>query len=161
MLKDLSDRPKIEILEQAVERMVEARGHEIEFIVLFGSMAKGNWSLGSDYDVLVGLTVADELRFIDRIGEFDSITGGFIETFPYDRPAWERMFAGFNLLFLEALADGVVLVDRGAWARMHDQFLSWRADGTLTRLPRGWSIAGPGQLAANLPLVSAAFRPHS
>lgn len=141
MPKDLSDRPRIELLHDAVERVLAARGEEIEFIVLFGSMAKGNWSLGSDYDVLIGLTVADDLRLIDRMREFDEISGGYVEIFPYDRPAWERMFAGFNLLFLEALADGIPLFDRDGWARMREQFLDWCADGTLTRLPSGWEIA--------------------
>ena len=143
MLKELSDRPDVGRLEDALERVLATREGEIEFIVLFGSMAKGNWSLGSDYDVLIGLTVADGMRFIDRMGQFDSITGGYVEVFPYDRPAWERMFAGFNLLFLEALADGIALFDRGGWAIMREQFLRWCADGTLTRLPSGWKIAEP------------------
>lgn len=143
MLKDLSDRPRIELLQDAVERVLAARGEEIEFIVLFGSMAKGNWSFGSDYDVLIGLTVADDLRLIDRMREFDEISGGYVEIFPYGRTAWERMFASFNLLFLEAHADGIPLFDRGGWARMQEQFARWRVDGTLTRLPSGWKIAEP------------------
>lgn len=77
------------------------------------------------------------------MGEFDTIVEGNIEVFPYDRPAWERMFAGFNLLFLEAMADGVILFDRGSAARMRTQFEGWRTSGVLTRLPHGWKIADP------------------
>lgn len=141
MLRELSDRPGIDKLERYLARLLAERADEIEFVVLFGSMAKGNWSYGSDYDVLVGLTGADGKRLIDRMAEFDGSMEANIEVFPYDRPACEHMFAGFNLLFLEALADGVVLFDRGAWSGMRERFLRWRADGTLTRLPMGWKIA--------------------
>lgn len=143
MLKALSDRPDVEKLERFLDRLLETPGPEIEFVILFGSMAKGNRSFGSDYDILVGLTGTDGKRLIDRMGEFDTIVEGNIEVFPYDRPAWERMFAGFNLLFLEAMADGVILFDRGSAARMRTQFEGWRTSGVLTRLPHGWKIADP------------------
>jgi hypothetical protein len=44
-LKDLSDRPDIERLEQYPTRIVGEHGVRLEFIVLFGSMAR--WRLVS------------------------------------------------------------------------------------------------------------------
>lgn len=141
MLEGLSDRPGIDRLAHFVERVLRERGEEIEFLVLFGSMARGNWSPGSDYDVLLGLRNADGRRLIDRIGEFEALVEGDIQVFPYDRPAWERMFQSFHPLLLEALDHGVVLSDRGSFASMRAVFERWRTNGTLTRLAGGWKIA--------------------
>src|SRR5438105_4695193 len=80
-------------------------------------MARGNWSRDSDYDVLVGLRRADEKWLIERIGEFEALVEGNIQVFPYDRPAWERMFESFYPLLLEALEHGMILFDRGASRR--------------------------------------------
>ena len=59
MLNALSDRPEIDRLWRFLERLLATRSEDVEFVVLFGSMARGNWSRGSDYDVLVGLRIAD------------------------------------------------------------------------------------------------------
>jgi len=56
-------------LERFLEELLERRGEEVEFVVLFGSMARGDWSAGSDYDLLIGLRGDDGRRFIDRLGE--------------------------------------------------------------------------------------------
>ena len=69
MLKGLSDRPEVAKLERFLEELLERRGEEVEFVVLFGSMARGDWSAGSDYDLLIGLRGDDGRRFIDRLGE--------------------------------------------------------------------------------------------
>jgi hypothetical protein len=52
------------------------------------------------------------------------------------------MFAQKHLLLLEALADGIVLVDRGAFRAMRAKFQEWLAKGHLRRLPSGWQILG-------------------
>ncbi len=49
----LSNRPHVEKLWEFVDRVLKQKGDEIEFSVLYGSMAKGNWSVGSDYDMLI------------------------------------------------------------------------------------------------------------
>ena len=143
MLSALSDRPHLDDLEGFLTRLLARRADEVEFVVLFGSMARGNWSWSSDYDVLVGLRAADGKRLTDRIGELESLVDGNIQVFPYDRPAWERMFEGFHPLLLEALDHGVILFDRGGFAAMRDVFGRWRADGVVTPLGTGWRIAPP------------------
>jgi len=47
LLKGLSDLPNVEKLERFLERLLERRGEELEFVVLFGSMAGGDWSFTS------------------------------------------------------------------------------------------------------------------
>ena len=141
MLSALSDRPEIDRLCAFLERLLEARSEDVEFVVLFGSMARGNWSRGSDYDVLVGLRAEDGRRLTDRIGDFESLVDGNIQVFPYDRPSWERMFRSFHPLLLEALDHGVILFDRGRFAAMREAFAEWRAAGVVRRSAFGWNIA--------------------
>src|SRR5438874_11598713 len=72
----LSDRPDIGRLRHYVEMALAARGEEIEFIVLYGSMARGNWSIGSDFDLLIGLRIDDGKRFLDRVYEYEQLAPG-------------------------------------------------------------------------------------
>ena len=143
MLSGLSDLPELETLERFLERLLASRAHDVEFVVLFGSMARGNWSRGSDYDVLVGLCAEDGKRLIDRIGELESLLDGNVQVFPHDRPVWERMFESFHPLLLEALDHGVILFDRGRFAAMRETFHGWRAAGVVTPLASGWKIGHP------------------
>lgn len=119
---------------------MEERGDEIEFIVLFGSRAKGEWSRGSDYDLLIGLRTNDGKRLSDRIYEFSLLCKGEIEPFPYSRSEWERMFDEFHTLLLEALEYGIIIFDRGAFAEMKRIFSEWREKGIVMPTGTGWRI---------------------
>ncbi len=142
--KELSDRPEVEKLERFLKRALEERGEDVEFVVLFGSMARGDWSLGSDYDVLIGLRKDDGKRLVERMAEFDRFAEGNIQVFPYSRSEWRRMFSDFNPLLLEALEDGVVLWDRGAFSEMRKVFEGWRKSGKVRRRKMGWEIREGG-----------------
>lgn len=146
MLKALSDRPEVEKMEQFLDRLLEKRGNDLEFVVLFGSMAREDWTMGSDYDILIGLRGEDGKRLIDRMAEIDALVEGNIEVFPYCRSEWQRMFAGLHTLFLEALEDGVVLWDRGAFAEMLKIFRQWRESSKVTPWRLGWKIGEPKTL---------------
>lgn len=141
MLKALSHLPEVEKLERFLLRLLEKRGAEIEFVILFGSMAKGNWSASSDYDLLIGLRGEDGQRLIERLGEFLSYAEGDLQPFPYSRSEWERMFREYHPLLLEALEHGVVLHDLGAFARMKETFREWRESGRVCPWRSGWKIA--------------------
>jgi predicted nucleotidyltransferase len=141
LLKALSDRPEVEKLEEFLRRLLERQGEEPEFVVLFGSMARGHWSLGSDYDILIGVRDDDGKRLIDRMAEFSPLVEGNIEVFPYSRSEWRRMFEGFHSLLLEALEHGVVLWDRGAFAEMRGVFRGWRESGLVAPWGVGWKIS--------------------
>lgn len=116
------------------------RGDDPAFVVLFGSRARGDWGPGSDYDLLVGLAGEDPRRMIDRMADFEPAGPLPLEVFPYARPEWEAMFRSDHPLLLEALAEGVVLFDRGDFARMRSEFRRACREGRLQRLPRGWRI---------------------
>lgn len=145
MLKRLSDRPKVEELERFLDSLLERRGEELEFVVLFGSMARENWSRGSDYDLLIGLCREDEKRLIDRIPEFSPQMGLDIEVFPYSRSEWQRMFEEYHPRLLEAFEHGVVLWDRGAFAEMGETFRQWRESGRVKPWRSGWKITEPAK----------------
>jgi predicted nucleotidyltransferase len=126
-----------------VNAVLAQRSAALEFIVLFGSMARGDWSRGSDYDVLIGLCEDDNKRLLDRMAEFASAVRIALDVFPYSRSEWQRMFADRHPLLLEALEDGVVLWDQGAFATMRATFRQWRQQGQVQRWRCGWKIASP------------------
>ena len=122
MWERLSDRPDIGRLRHYVEELLAQRGDEIEFIVLFGSMARGNWSRDSDFDLLIGLRIEDGQRFLDRIFQYEQIAPGPIEPFVYSRAEWESMWRNLHMTYLEAADHGIPLFDRGSWARVREEF---------------------------------------
>ena len=138
--KALWDRPDAERVDRSLQRLLTRRGDEIEFVVLFGSMARGDWSVGSDYDLLIGLRGEDGQRFVDRIGEFSADVEGPVDVFPYSRSEWRRMFENLSFFFFGAFEQGIVLWDQGGFAQMRSDFRSWRARGLIEALPRGWRI---------------------
>ena len=138
MWEQLSDRPDIEGLQCYVEAALAERGEEIEFIVLFGSMARGNWSRGSDFDLLIGLRIEDGKRFMDRIYDYERVAPGPIEPFVYSQSEWAQMWQGLHMTFLEAADYGIPLFDRGVWARIRKEFAAHLEAGVVERRPGGW-----------------------
>ena len=138
MWERLSDRPDVDRLRRYVEAALAQRGEEIEFIVLYGSMARGNWSIGSDFDLLIGLRIDDGKRFLDRVYEYERIAPGPIEPFVYSRSEWEQMWRDLHLTYLEAADYGLPLFDRGAWARLREEFTRYLAAGVVERRHGGW-----------------------
>lgn len=136
----LSAHPEFENLVAFMERLMCERNEEIAFVVVFGSAAKGNWTVRSDIDVFVGLNHDDGLRLIDRIGQFAELAQGNLEIFPYARSQWQRMFETFNPLLLDALEDGIVLLDNGEFAAMREIFHRWRSQGLILRTNAGWRV---------------------
>lgn len=130
-------------LNAYVNRLRHRLGQDLAFVVLFGSRARGDWRPGSDYDVLIGLDREDPRRLIDRMAEFEGGPGLSVEVFPYARSEWEAMFRADHPLLLEALADGIILYDRGSFAGMRAAFERWCREGRLVRQPRGWTITEP------------------
>jgi len=115
-------------------------GDEIEFVVLFGSRARGDALEDSDYDILIGLASEDGRRFVDRLGVFQDTETGKCDAFAYAPSELAEMERDDNLLLLEALADGKPLFDRGAWTAMRQRFQGRLAGRTLARTSLGWDI---------------------
>src|SRR5207245_6741785 len=119
-------------------RLLEHEGDRVDFVVLYGSMARGDWGRGSDFDVLVGLRENDPRRLLDRLQQFDVYSDGMVEPLSYGPRELESMFQSFNLIVLAALRDGRVLYDRGIWRRYREGFLRLIESGHLVSLSRGW-----------------------
>jgi predicted nucleotidyltransferase len=141
----LSDRPEAEQFTSFIDTLLTERREELEFIVLFGSMARGDWSRGSDYDVLIGLRGEDGKRLLDRIAEFSAPARIAVDVFPYSCSEWQRMFQDYHPLLLEAFEHGVILWDRGAFAEMRTIFRHWRQHGQVRPWRVGWKITRAGQ----------------
>jgi predicted nucleotidyltransferase len=131
----------VDKLERFLLRLLDHYGEAIEFVVLFGSMARGDWTIGSDYDVLVGLAVEDGKRLTDRMGEFSLLAKGNIDVFPYSCTQWRRMFTQFHPLLLDALEEGKVLYDGGAFTEMQRVFRQWRETAVVVPWRSGWKIS--------------------
>ena len=136
----LSNRPHVDKFWEFVNRTLDEKGEEIEFIILYGSMAKGNWSIGSDYDVLIGLCINDGKRFLDRLYDYSRLTSASIDIFVYSHTELDQMIENFHLTLLEALNHGIVLFDRGRWELMQKQFKQWKTAGIVEQMPLGWRI---------------------
>jgi predicted nucleotidyltransferase len=126
-------------IEYYVKKLLKERKEEIEFVILFGSRARGDWLVGSDYDLFIGLSINDKRRLIERIIDFTSPDKN-IEVFPYSKEEWERMFNEFHPLFLDVLEYGVVLWDRGSFKRLKDIFCRLRKSNKLLPFGCGWKI---------------------
>ncbi len=138
------DRPSVPPghppLDAYVHWVWGGHGDEIEFVILFGSRARGDALDDSNYDVLVGLRGEDGRRFVDRLGVFQDTETGKCDVFAYAPSELAEMERDDNLLLLEALADGRPLFDRGAWARMRERFQHRVTGRALVRTRLGWEI---------------------
>lgn len=125
-----------------IEWLWASRGPDIEFIVLFGSRARGDAVEGSDYDILVGLRTQDGLRLTDRIGLLQDELTGKVQVLPYPVAEVRRMLDDRNGLVLNALADGIPLYDHGAWGSLVADFRACQDRGMIRRFPGGWDVCG-------------------
>lgn len=141
MCVPISEQPGYSYLAQFVERVLREKGEEIEFIVLYGSRAKGNWKPHSDFDLLIGLRIDDGKDFLSRLEDYWRLREKLVEPFVYSRSELAQMFAQFHGTLLEALDHGVVLFDRGQWACFQRQFQQWKEQGTVERVAVGWRIS--------------------
>ncbi|MFQ5987047.1 MAG: nucleotidyltransferase domain-containing protein [Thermoplasmata archaeon] len=113
------------VLKALTEALLRRFGENLRGVLLFGSVARGDWTKDSDIDLLVLLqeyptdrvgVVADLLavrKALRRTPEYQqAYRAGFVPTVefhPLDREDASR----FRRLYLEALTEGVILLDRG------------------------------------------------
>lgn len=104
----LDSRKTIEELTAAVRQM-NAERPEIEEVWLFGSLARGEATPGSDADLLVILSSSAE-HFLDRIPRY-LLTGLSlgVDVFPYTRAEFERTLAQGNLFLKQIIREAVRL----------------------------------------------------
>lgn len=88
---------------------------EIEEIILFGSLARGDYGVYSDADILIILNDSPHERFFDRIPKYIFSFANHdmpVEIFPYTRMEIEKMEKNGNLFIITALKEGITLSKR-------------------------------------------------
>ncbi len=108
---------------RAIRRLAQgvlAQHPELTAVILFGSLARGDYAPGSDADLLLVLE-ADERRLIDRMPDYlreflDAPVP--VEVFPYTKAEIARMRASGNHFIERALREGVTLAERSFEERL-------------------------------------------
>ena len=98
-------------VEKAVERLTRDRP-EVQRVILFGSLARGDAVPGSDVDLLILIAESDR-PFLDRIPRYRprGVPIG-VDVFPYTQEELNQMLAEGNFFAAEAISQGIVLFER-------------------------------------------------
>ncbi len=108
------DGPKvIEELKKRAENLV-AKDSRVDSVILFGSLAKGNYTARSDADLCIVLKQDDRERPMDRIPEFLHIFVGAgvpVDVLVYTRAEIDQMRSEGRRFVTEALAEGITLAE--------------------------------------------------
>jgi len=95
----------------AVQEMAAAHP-EVNRVVLFGSLARGDAAPGSDADIVIVLLHSD-LPFLERICRYAPAYCGIgVDVFPYTREEFEAKRAA-SPLWARDIEQGVTLFERG------------------------------------------------
>ena len=130
---------------EAVGRFVARAARELRplALVLFGSLARGDYHRHSDADVCV--VMVTEVGFFegyDRVVALDP--SGVVQPVVYGANAFREMVRTANGLVLEVLADGVFLAGDEAFRREIEVLAErTRQRQGIERTPTGWRIAHP------------------
>ena len=85
---------------------------EIEEVILFGSLARGDHGIYSDADILLILRSSPHKRYFDRIPKYASVFVQFdlsVDVFPYTRAELNNMWESGNLFIKSMLEEGISL----------------------------------------------------
>lgn len=161
------DKPRFQNLERIPHRVLaplvgrycellhDAYKERLEGIMIFGSVARGDWNEYSDIDILVVVRGWERMRVWERISELGAIKDelarapefsgavkeGFwpvIQHVPLDLEELGR----FGTIYLDVVFDGLLLFDRGGLMKgFVDSIRGWaeRADARRVTLPDGRS----------------------
>jgi len=105
-------------IERLKRRIVE--DYEPEKIILFGSLARGDYHELSDIDMII--IKRTRKRFLDRIGDVLLLndTDMHLECFVYTPEEFSKMIEEENPFIEEALKSGVVLYEKQAILQSFD-----------------------------------------
>lgn len=89
---------------------------EVDEVILFGSLARGDYGTDSDADILLVLTSSSYNRYFDRIPKYAPAFIDFdlpVNIFPYTHAEIDKMVESNNPFMKSILRDGVSLSKRG------------------------------------------------
>jgi len=139
LLERLRELPRFSSLKSFIDAILKQKGDRILSIILFGSMAKGNYTKYSDYDILL-IVSHEELSFKDRLYEYSLPSNGWVEPFVYTQEEVKSMLSTFHPLILDSLKDGLVIYDEGFWNGLKATFHELLEKGILSPKKGGWII---------------------
>jgi hypothetical protein len=126
-----------------VGRFIERARRELHplALILFGSLARGDYMEQSDADFCIVLHASPESPFegYDRAVSLDA--SGAVQPMVYGADEFRRMVAQANGLALEVLADGIFLAGDEAFRREIEALAaSTRERLGIERTPGGWRL---------------------
>jgi len=131
---------------EAVGRFIERATQELHplALILFGSLAKGNYHQGSDADFCVVLAEPPSSPFdgYDRVVACDP--SGIVQPLVYGPDQFRQMVRQANGLALEIMADGLFLAGDESFRQEIEHLATQvRQQLGIERTPTGWRIARP------------------
>ncbi len=116
------------LLEKYARLLLDYFGEKLLGIVLFGSIARGDWDIDSDIDILVVVEGWDSKPMWERIRELYGIREKLRETREYRAaveagyipilqhyPLGGREALRFHKIYLDIVLDGIVIYERGGY----------------------------------------------
>jgi len=131
-------RPLDAELQGYLDWLVSSHGREVRFVVLYGSRARNEARRGSDYDLLIGLRDESDERFLDRLLTFSNGDFPRVEAKAFTPSEIEGLWLHYGRTLIDALYEGIPLVDRGGWAELRQRFSGVMDQGILERRGRAW-----------------------
>jgi hypothetical protein len=130
----------------AVERFIKRATRELRplALILFGSLARGDYHQYSDADVCVVLAESPRSPFegYDRVVAVDP--SGVVQPVVYGRDQFRRMVRQANGIALEIMADGLFLAgDDGLRQEIQELAAKTQRHLGIERTPTGWRINRP------------------
>ena len=139
MLRKLPEFPRKNSLANFLRKIFEEKGDKIQSIVLFGSVARGEYTIYSDIDLLV-IVSEEHSSFKDRLYEYSKYSDGWVEALVYTTREVDEMFRNFNPIILDALYYGLVIYDKGFWKTLTKDFKNLLNKKVIVPKKNGWII---------------------
>jgi hypothetical protein len=131
---------------EAIGRFVERAMWELHplALILFGSLAKGDYHQRSDADFCIVLTQAPRSMFEGHDQAVICDPSGVVQPLVYGPDQFRQMIRQANGLALEIMADGLFLAgDETSWQEIEELAARSRQELGIERTPTGWRIARP------------------
>ncbi len=129
-------------MQEFLQRL--SRALELEALVLFGSRARGEHLHCSDVDVVVVSASFEGLSVEERLKRVQEVWPGGRALEPISATA-EELKDIKRLVLCDALEEGLVLFDRGAWAGAKRRFDELKSRGQIRKTRTGWQFGEAGQ----------------
>ncbi len=115
----------MKIAKVLAEKLIKKFGDEIEAIVLYGSVARKETGLESDIDLLIIVPEGEDIREQILSLTYDvDLEFGAVTSQVYMTPQEFERYLSWGDPFLEnVLKEGVIIYDRGFYAKVRGSFL--------------------------------------